>query len=63
MKFNTKPWSQINEIDLGNMRNEVDSAALKSNPKFLISLLRAICDHIAGMTDNFAINEYKKLYG
>jgi dGTPase len=23
---------------------------------------RAICDHIAGMTDRFALDEYKKLF-
>ena len=62
-KSDNKSWSQITETDLGNMRNEVDSASLKANPRFLISLLRAICDHIAGMTDNFAVSEYKKLYG
>ena len=28
-----------------------------------ILIMRIICDYIAGMTDNFAINEYKKLYG
>ena len=62
-KPDNRPWSQITETDLGNMRNEVDSATLKADPRFLISLLRAICDHIAGMTDNFAVSEYKKLYG
>lgn len=28
-----------------------------------ICLMRMICDYIAGMTDNFAISEYEKLYG
>lgn len=27
-----------------------------------IKLMRVICDHIAGMTDHYAIEEYKKLY-
>lgn len=62
-KSGNKSWSEITKSDLGNMRNEIDSSALKSDPSFLISLLRAICDHIAGMTDNFAVSEYKKLYG
>jgi dGTPase len=62
-KGDDKEWSQTTKTDLGEMRNEVDSASLKTDPRFLISLLRAICDHIAGMTDNFAISEYKKLYG
>lgn len=58
-----KKWSEMTESDLGEMRNAVDSASQKGNQKFMISLLRAICDHIAGMTDNFAISEYDKLYG
>ena len=58
-----KYWPDISKSDLGEMRNEVDSTPLKSDPKFCISLLRAICDHIAGMTDNFALNEYEKMYG
>ena len=28
-----------------------------------IFLMRKICDHIAGMTDHFALEEYKNLYG
>lgn len=28
-----------------------------------IALMRKICDHIAGMTDHFAIEEYENLYG
>jgi dGTP triphosphohydrolase len=58
-----KVWAETTETDLGEMRNNVDSPSLKANQRFQISLLRAICDHIAGMTDNFAISEYKKLYG
>jgi len=58
-----KKWYQITPTDLGEMRNQVDSTSLKSDPRFMISLLRAICDHIAGMTDNFAVSEYNKLYG
>ena len=27
-----------------------------------IALMRKICDHIAGMTDHFAMEEYKNLY-
>ena len=28
-----------------------------------ISMMRKICDHIASMTDHYAIEEYEKLYG
>ena len=27
-----------------------------------VALMRKICDHIAGMTDHYAIEEYKSLY-
>jgi dGTPase len=58
-----KEWAEITKRDLGEMRNEVDSSKLKADPIFMIALLRGICDHIAGMTDSFAISEYQKLYG
>ncbi len=51
------------EPELGSLRNEVNSLSKKSDKAFQISLLRGLCDHIAGMTDNFAIAEYKRLYG
>ncbi|MBR6337346.1 MAG: hypothetical protein IKR76_06395 [Ruminococcus sp.] len=35
----------------------------KRDIKMDICIMRIICDYIAGMTDNFAINEYEKLYG
>jgi dGTPase len=47
---------------IGNFRNEIDSVQNKSNHEFQIALLRAICDNIAGMTDDFAINKHKQLY-
>ncbi|XXJ19292.1 deoxyguanosinetriphosphate triphosphohydrolase family protein [Desulfovibrio caledoniensis] len=53
----------ISKIQLGDYRNIVASAEMRSNPFFEKSLMRAICDHIAGMTDNFVIEEYSRLYG
>lgn len=38
---------------------EKNSKDLKSDPEFI----RVICDHISGMTDMYAIQEYNKLYG
>ena len=35
----------------------------KTDKRRDILIMRIICDYIAGMTDNFAISEYKKLYG
>jgi len=39
-------------------RATLDVAALQSDPKFI----RTICDHISGMTDQFAAREYFHLY-
>lgn len=39
-------------------RIHMDEDRMKSDPVFL----RAVCDHIAGMTDQFASREYKRLY-
>lgn len=52
-----------NKEKIGQLRNDIDSANHKSNPAFQIALLRAICDNISGMTDDFAIRQYKQLYG
>lgn len=59
----TKEWSELTEADIGQMRDAVDSPSRKGDNRFMIALLRAICDHISGMTDNFADSEYDKLYG
>lgn len=58
-------FTSSDDLDLqkiGFLREKIDSAKNKSNPKFQIALLRAICDNISGMTDEFAINQYKQLY-
>jgi dGTPase len=60
---NEKTYKKLTTNKLGVMRNKVDSTTLKSDPRFMICLLRGICDHLAGMTDSFAISEYQKLYG
>jgi len=48
---------------LGELRNKIDSPNMNSDVRFQIALLRTICDHIAGMTDNFALSEHERLYG
>lgn len=48
---------------IGQKRNEIASPALKKDTLFQKSLLRTICDHIAGMTDSFLLSEYTQLYG
>lgn len=47
---------------LKRFRKELDNAVLRAIPKWRSLLIRGICDHIAGMTDQEAISEYEKLY-
>lgn len=47
---------------IGGMRDEVKEL-FNSGCRFNVALLRTICDHIAGMTDEFAMKEYHQLYG
>lgn len=42
------------ELNRANLQEE----ELKEDPNFI----RTICDHIAGMTDQFAAREYNRLY-
>lgn len=59
--------SLFSDDDISELRLEVVKATklIKSenNIAFSICVMRSICDHIASMTDNFAIREYEKLYG
>lgn len=49
---------------LGEIRMKFETIYQDSDISFSrqIALLRKICDHISGMTDHYAIEEYKKLY-
>lgn len=49
---------------VGELRNKLNNDYFnKSEEKFNMVLLRTICDYIAGMTDNYAIEQYSLLYG
>jgi dGTPase len=49
---------------IGELRDQIDTAAMRQEgAKFQIALLRAMCDYISGMTDDFAIRQYHKLFG
>lgn len=50
-KYYSKKGSVLN-------RSDVDDNDLRNDPYFV----RIICDHISGMTDQFASREYKRLY-
>ena len=47
---------------IGVLRDNIDSASNKSDHDFQIALLRAICDNISGMTDDFAMQQHQQLY-
>ena len=54
------------EITNGELRNKLEKEYFKkitSDSNFRWCLKRTICDYIAGMTDKYALEEYKKLYG
>jgi dGTPase len=63
----SKILEKINEMD----KSEIENKEKETHEKVLFikclienhyAFLSVICDHIAGMTDNYAKNEYKKLY-
>ena len=47
----------------GEVRIKFAEKLGKASTSEKICLMRRICDHIAGMTDHFAIEEYENLYG
>ena len=48
---------------IGAARVELDKRLKKEDILFRCTLMRRICDHIASMTDHYAMEEFKKLYG
>lgn len=60
----TEDYFRINSAELRKAIYEAVTAIRKNKEiVFDIMIMRSICDYIAGMTDNFAISEYEKLYG
>lgn len=54
------------KVGIGAVRKRFEtfvSSAAQFTIKEQLALMRAICDHIAGMTDHYAIEEYENLYG
>ena len=49
--------------EIGAYRNEIGRYLSSNDIMFHKALLRAVCDHIAGMTDDFAFAEFTRLYG
>lgn len=58
-------YPNASSASTGIVRMEFENYRLSKNfsIKGKIALMRKICDHIAGMTDHYAIEEYEQLYG
>ena len=62
-EWNTYKGKSFREV-VGRLRNQLNSDYFtKPEKEFRMVLLRTICDYIAGMTDNYAIEQYNLLYG
>lgn len=60
----TEDYFRINSAELRKtIFKAVTAIRNKKEIEYDILIMRSICDYIAGMTDNFAISEYEKLYG
>ena len=59
--------THLNELcqkrGIGYIRKEFGEQYKSNSPSDNILLMRVICDHIAGMTDRYAIKTYRNLYG
>ena len=58
-----KTIEEARQAGLGDVRTKFDEKM--KNPKLIVRsvLLRRVCDHIASMTDRYAMEEYRHLYG
>ena len=52
----------LSRKEIGAWRDEISTSRMKADRRFQIMLLRTICDHVAGMTDSYAMIEHGKLY-
>jgi dGTPase len=64
-KYMSNEFKLYNDKSLnGRLRQELEKGYFERNDnKFKGVLCRTICDFIAGMTDNFAMDQYNLLYG
>lgn len=61
---NYKNIDEAKETHIGEVRTKFNNMLEKGmSVHQRIVLMRRICDHIASMTDRYAIDEYEKLYG
>ena len=67
---NYRSMAAAYKLSAGEMRsdfdafwNDKDENAESKKFAVRICMMRKICDHIASMTDHYAVEEYEKLYG
>lgn len=58
-----KSIDDAKEAGIGEVRVEFDKILVNPSIHVECMLMRRICDHIASMTDHYAIEEYNNLYG
>ncbi len=51
------------DIDASDARVRLSEFLTDNSDKIRVELLRTICDYIAGMTDQYAMQQFNKLYG
>jgi len=61
--YNKLVKNKKDSLIAGIMRSKVDELHNSNDDKFKSQLIRTIADFIAGMTDKFAISQYRMLYG
>jgi dGTPase len=54
---------KVKKLGIGVARSKFNKILENANVRVQSLLMRRICDHIASMTDHYAIEEYNNLYG
>lgn len=62
-EYSTLVKGKKSSLVVGIMREKVDELHNANDDKFKSQLIRTITDFIAGMTDKYAISQYRMLYG
>ncbi len=57
------PAEALSPTSAGHWRDFINNRHNADNRDFQVALIRTICDHIAAMTDGYALRQYQQLYG
>ena len=63
LKDNNIEEKELKEVEPGLLRITLNKLHKSQLEEYRFALLRTICDYIAGMTDQYAIDQYESLYG